>query len=60
MGNLFSILIIVFIIALLWRFRHVKIKFKTFFKKKLKMQQGQYGVYCYVAKQGQGKTYSCC
>lgn len=59
MGNLFSILIIVFIIAVLWRFRHVKIKFKTFFKKKLKMQQGQYGVYCYVAKQGQGKTYSC-
>ena len=52
------IFIIVLIIALLIRFRHTKIKFKTFFKKGFAPKRGKFGVYCYCGKQGSGKTYS--
>lgn len=58
MGNLIKIGLIVLILALLWRFRHVKVKLRTFLKKGFKMNKGAYGVYCYCGKQGQGKTYS--
>ena len=58
MNSLIKIGLLIFIVALLWRFRHVKIKLRTFFKKGLKMNKGAYGVYCYCGKQGQGKTYS--
>ena len=49
---------IVFIVFLFIRFRHTKIKFKTFFKKGFAPKRGRFGVYCYCGKQGSGKTYS--
>lgn len=52
---IFFIVIIVFIII---RFRHTKIKWKTFFKKGFSPKRGKFGVYCYCGKQGSGKTYS--
>lgn len=36
----------------------IKIKYKTLFKKGMLVETGPYGVYCYVGKQGSGKTYS--
>lgn len=55
---MYYLLIIVFIIAILIRFRHTKIKWKTFFKKGFAPRRGKFGVYCYCGKQGSGKTYS--
>lgn len=55
---MFFIFIIVLILFLLIRFRHTKIKFKTFFKKGFAPKRGRFGVYCYCGKQGSGKTYS--
>lgn len=52
------IFFIVFIVFLFIRFRHTKIKFKTFFKKGFAPKRGRFGVYCYCGKQGSGKTYS--
>ena len=52
------IFIVIFIVFLLIRFRHTKIKFKTFFKKGFAPKRGRFGVYCYCGKQGSGKTYS--
>ena len=46
------------LIALLIRFRHTKIKWKTFFRKGFAPKRGKFGVYCYCGKQGSGKTYS--
>lgn len=56
---MFQILIIVFIIAIIFNFRHVRIKFKTFLRKGFAPKRGKFGVYCYCGKQGSGKTYSC-
>jgi hypothetical protein len=50
--------IIILIIILIIRFRHTKIKIKTFFKKGFSARRGRFGVYCYCGKQGSGKTYS--
>lgn len=55
---MYLILVIVLIFAFLVKFRHTKIKFKTFFKKGFAPQRGRFGVYCYCGKQGSGKTYS--
>lgn len=55
---MYLILIIVFIVFLIIRFRHTKIKFKTFFKRGFAPKRGRFGVYCYCGKQGSGKTYS--
>lgn len=52
------IFILIIIIAFFVRFRHTKIKWKTFFKKGFTPNRGIFGVYCYCGKQGQGKTYS--
>ena len=52
------IFIIVLLVFLFIRFRHTKIKFKTFFKKGFAPRRGRFGVYCYCGKQGSGKTYS--
>lgn len=52
------IFFVVSIVFLLIRFRHTKIKFKTFFKKGFAPKRGRFGVYCYCGKQGSGKTYS--
>lgn len=54
----FIIFIVILLLVLYRRFRHTKIKFKTFFKKGFKPNRGVFGVYCYCGKQGQGKTYS--
>ncbi len=51
-------IIIVVIVFVLIKFRHTKIKFKTFFKKGFVPKRGKFGVYCYCGKQGSGKTYS--
>lgn len=42
----------------LWR-NKVKIKFKTFTEPGFSPTIGKYGIYCYCAKQGGGKTLSC-
>lgn len=55
---MYIIFIIILIIALIIRFRHTKIKIKTFFKKGFAPKRGRFGVYCYCGKQGSGKTYS--
>ena len=36
----------------------IRIKFKSFFKKGIKVQGGKFGVYCYCGKQGSSKTMS--
>jgi len=55
---MFTFFIIIFILVLLIRFRHTKIKIKTFFRKGFAPKRGKFGVYCYCGKQGSGKTYS--
>lgn len=55
---MFWIILIVIIIFLIYRFKNVRIKIKTFFKKGFKPNRGVFGVYCYCGKQGSGKTYS--
>lgn len=55
---MYFIFIFVLIIAFIIRFRHTKIKFRTFFKKGFAPKRGRFGVYCYCGKQGSGKTYS--
>lgn len=51
-------IIFIFVIILLIKFRHTKIKFRTFFRKGFAPKRGKFGVYCYCGKQGSGKTYS--
>lgn len=51
-------IILIVVIVILIRFRHTKIKFKTFFRKGFAPKRGKFGVYCYCGKQGSGKTYS--
>ena len=51
-------IILIVVILILIRFRHTKIKFKTFFSKGFAPKRGKFGVYCYCGKQGSGKTYS--
>lgn len=55
---MFYIILIVFLIILFIKFRHTKIKWKTFFRKGFAPKRGKFGVYCYCGKQGSGKTYS--
>ncbi|MEE0699852.1 MAG: AAA family ATPase [Bacilli bacterium] len=51
-------IIFIIIIVILFKFRHTKIKFKTFLRKGFAPKRGKFGVYCYCGKQGSGKTYS--
>ncbi len=51
-------IIFVLVLIILIRFRHTRIKFKTFFRKGFAPKRGKFGVYCYCGKQGSGKTYS--
>lgn len=55
---MYLFILIFVIIILLIRFRHTKIKFKTFLYKGFAPKRGKFGVYCYCGKQGSGKTYS--
>lgn len=57
MGNLILICLVCVAIYII-KSQHIKIKLKTFFKKGFSPNRGQFGVYCYCGKQGQGKTYS--
>lgn len=56
---MYYILFFLLIFIILFKFRHTKIKFKTFFRKGFAPKRGKFGVYCYCGKQGSGKTYSC-
>ncbi len=59
-GIIFYIIIFALIFAF-WKFfrdRNLHIKLNTFFKKGFLVDNGAWGVYCYVGKQGSGKTYS--
>lgn len=51
-------IVFIFVIVLLFKFRHTRIKIKTFFRKGFAPKRGKFGVYCYCGKQGSGKTYS--
>lgn len=55
---MYYLVIVIFIVVILIRFRHTKIKWKTFFRKGFAPLRGKFGVYCYCGKQGSGKTYS--
>lgn len=55
---MFYYLIIFIILILVYKNKHVRIKFKTFLKKGFAPKRGKFGVYCYCGKQGSGKTYS--
>lgn len=52
------LMIIFIVVIVLFQFRHVRIKFKTFFRKGFAPKRGKFGIYCYCGKQGSGKTYS--
>lgn len=57
---MYKYIFILFIIIIIFYFfkNHVKIKFKSFFRRGFVPYTGKYGVYCYVGKQGSGKTLS--
>lgn len=55
--KVFLVLLVAIIIYLKFAY-HIKIKYKTFFKKGFKVDKKPYGVYCFCGKQGKGKTYS--
>lgn len=59
MNFLFYILvfILIFIISY-FKKNNIELKWKTFFKKGLLVENGPWGVYCYTGKQGSGKTFS--
>ena len=52
---MYFIFFLVLILAIIFRFRHTKIKFRTFLKKGFSPKRGRFGVYCYCGKQGSGK-----
>lgn len=56
---LFIILILLFCLICYLVRNKVKIKWRTFKEKGFSPTIGKYGVYCYCAKQGGGKTLSC-
>lgn len=53
-----NLMIIFIVVIVLFQFRHVRIKIKTFFRKGFAPKRGKFGIYCYCGKQGSGKTYS--
>ena len=55
----FIIFLVIIILVVFLIKQKIKIKFKTFFQKGFSPEINQYGVYCYCAKQGGGKTFSC-
>lgn len=57
---MFKYIGILFLIIFFYYFisNHIKIKFKSFFHRGFVPYSGKYGVYCYVGKQGSGKTLS--
>lgn len=57
MGNLILICLVCVAFYII-KTQHIKVKIKTFFRKGFSPNRGQFGVYCFCGKQGQGKTYS--
>lgn len=57
MGNLILICLVCVAFYII-KTQHIKVKIKTFFRKGFAPNRGQFGVYCFCGKQGQGKTYS--
>lgn len=57
MFNFILIFIIIFIVLVFYN-NKLKIKWKTFLKKGIKVDRGKFGIYCYDGKQGNFKTYS--
>lgn len=54
---IFVIIAIILLLVLCFVYK-VKIKWKSFFRKGFLPVRGNFGVYCYCGKQGNGKTYS--
>lgn len=54
----FLLIILLLALFVFIKKNHIKVKWKTFFKKGFKVKKGPYGVYCYDGKQGKFKTYS--
>lgn len=52
------LIVLIGLIIYLKFYLKLQIKWKTFFKKGLFANRGNFGVYCYCGKQGRGKTYS--
>lgn len=59
MIKLFGIIVLFAIIMKCFESKLI-IRFDTFFRKGFKKITDRYGVFCWVGKQGDGKTYSCC
>lgn len=59
MIKLFLIFMLFYVALLLFK-NKIILRFDTFFRKGFKKINDHYGVYCWVGKQGDGKTYSCC
>ena len=55
---MYGFLIMIVLAVVFFKYRYIKIKWKTFFKKGFRPNRGIFGVYCYCGKQGSGKTYS--
>lgn len=60
MATIFLIFVIMLALCIvLYLFKnHVRINFKSFFKKGFKLIKDKFGCYCWCGKQGDGKTYS--
>lgn len=56
---IFLLLILLVVIVIYFIKNKIRIKLDTFLKKGILAQSDRFGVYCFHAKQGQGKTYNC-
>lgn len=54
----FLLIFLIIFIFLMFHNNKLHIKWRTFFKKGIKVERGKFGVYCYDGKQGNFKTYS--
>lgn len=54
----FIVILFIIVVFIIFRVNKIHIKFKTFFKKSFRVNRGDFGIYCYVGKQGTFKTYS--
>ena len=54
--NLIILIIFLFLILLLCYVFHIRLDFKSFFRKGFIIKRGLYGTYCFNAPQGKGKT----
>lgn len=59
--TLFKYSLVMIVVAFLYFIfsNHLKIDFKSFFRRGFKKIDNDFGLYCYTGKQGKGKTYTC-